>query len=323
MRRLIFLILAFSSAAFAQSQTEVRIGWQIPWATQGQIVQILKRTDILKKNGIKANFVGRTYGPMLNELAMGDGIDVVLTGDLPGLALISKGAGWRAIGRLMYNRTVTYVPAASPIKDLKELRGKSIALPMGAAAERVTKEAMVQAGLDPAKDVKIVNLDIREQGPLVMKSKGKPTFDQFDGLAGFDPLPAIFETQGSIRPLHVGKVVSLVIMKDSFLSKNPQIGKQMMQAIFDAYDYYRQNAKQANDWFLEEAQLNGGNQKACEIAAGLEPNLKAGARSAIRVSFTDEDLKNLESAAAFLADKTGQKVKVASAIDNTYVKDVK
>ena len=99
----------------------VRIGWQIPWATQGQIVQILKHTDILKNNGLQASFVGRTYGPMLNELAMANALDVVLTGDLPGLTLIAKERGWRAIGRLMYNRTVTYVPSESPLREIKDL----------------------------------------------------------------------------------------------------------------------------------------------------------------------------------------------------------
>ncbi len=48
------------------------------------------------------------------------------------------------------------------------LKGKTIALPMGAAAERITVAALKKAGLDPAKDVKILNLDIREQGPLVL-----------------------------------------------------------------------------------------------------------------------------------------------------------
>ena len=26
--------------------TKIRIGWQIPWATEGQLTQILKQTDI-------------------------------------------------------------------------------------------------------------------------------------------------------------------------------------------------------------------------------------------------------------------------------------
>ena len=107
-----------------QETTHLRVGWQIPWATQGQLVQILKRTEILKKNNLSAEFIGRTYGPMLNELALADSIDVVLTADQPAAVLFSKDKGWVAVGRLMYNRTATYVPINSPVKDLGDLKGK-------------------------------------------------------------------------------------------------------------------------------------------------------------------------------------------------------
>jgi len=320
----IILSLVFSLTSFSADELkEVRIGWQIPWATQGQLVQILKKTDILKKNGLKAEFIGRTYGPQLNELAMGSGVDVVLTGDLPGLTLISKGKGWRGIGRLMYNRTTTYVPKDSPISSLKELKGKTIALPMGAAAERVTKEALKEAGLDPEKDVKITNLDIREQGPLILKSEGKPAFEQFDALAGFDPLPAIFESQGKIKVLHTGKVVSMVIMNDAFLKANPKVGKQIMQSLFDAYDYYREHKKEANELFLAEAELNGATQEACELAASLEPNLKAKSKKKMSVTFSKDDLNHLKNAAAFLEAKTGNKVNVDESIGNEYADNLK
>ena len=103
----LFLILGFATNAMAQTSTKLRIGWQIPWATQGQIVQIWKHTDILKKNGIEAEFVGKTFGPQLNELALAGEIDVVLTADQPAATLFSKEKGWVGIGRLMYNRTST------------------------------------------------------------------------------------------------------------------------------------------------------------------------------------------------------------------------
>jgi ABC-type nitrate/sulfonate/bicarbonate transport system substrate-binding protein len=113
----------------AQKLTKIRIGWQVPWATQGQLVQILKHTDILKQNGLTATFVGRTYGPVLNEIALAGDIDVVFTADQPAAALFSKEKGWIGIGRLMYNRTLTYVPPNSPIQKIKGLRGKTMAKP--------------------------------------------------------------------------------------------------------------------------------------------------------------------------------------------------
>ncbi len=95
-RYLFFIVLGMlTSTGIASDQklTKIRIGWQIPWATQGQLVQIWKHTDILKKNELKAEFVGRTYGPLLNEIALAGEIDVVLTADQPAAALFSKDKG--------------------------------------------------------------------------------------------------------------------------------------------------------------------------------------------------------------------------------------
>src|SRR3989344_852926 len=237
-----------SFAAFAEGEkpTKIRVGWQVPWATQGQLVQILKHTDILKKNGLEAEFIGKTYGPMLNEIALAGGLDVILTADHPASTLFSKDRGWVGVGRLMYNRTLTYVPPKSEINKIKDLKGKTIGVPIGAAAERVIVAALKRADLDPKADVKIVNLGIQEQGPLVQGGADKKTWGQFDALSGFDPIPAIFEAKGWVKVLDVGKVVSLVLMNEEFLKKNKGSGEKVMQAIFDAYDYYRQNVVQAN-----------------------------------------------------------------------------
>lgn len=314
--------LALRPAAAAEL-TKVRIGWQVPWATQGQLVQILKHTDILAKNGLEAEFIGRTYGPQLNEIALAGEIDVVLTADQPAATLFAKDKGWLGVGRLMYNRTLTYVPPKSPIKTMAALKGKTIALPMGAAAERITVAALKKAGLDPAKDVKILNLDIREQGPLVLGGADKETWGNIDALAGFDPTPAIFEAKGLVKVLDVGKVCSLVLMNQEFIKANPGVATKLMQAMFDAYDYYRQHIEEANGWFMAEAGLSGADQTACNAAASIEPNLKAKKRAEMRVSFSDEDFAIMAEAAEFMAPKIKTQIDMKKYVSNEYVKGVK
>jgi len=292
-RAIIFFLcvaLTMVNSASGVELTKLRIGWQVPWATQGQLVQILKHTDILEKNGLKAEFVGRTYGPVLNEIALAGDIDVVLTADQPAAALFSKGKGWIGVGRLMYNRTLTYVPPKSSVKTIRELRGKTIGIPIGAAAERVTNEALVAAGLDPKKDVKIINLGIREQGPLVLKGKDKKKWGNID---------------------------------EKFIENNNSAADRMMQAIYDAYDYYRQNISKANKWFMEEARLKGSDQKACDIAASIEPNVWCKSRSEIRVTFTSEDFKIMQRASDFLAPKLKKRVDMMQFVSNRYASNAK
>lgn len=326
MKNLILILASMFAVSAFSAETplvKIRVGWQIPWATQGQIVQIWKHTDILKKNGLEAEFIGKTFGPQLNEIALGGGLDVILTADQPAATLFSKDKGWVGVARLMYNRTSTYAPVKSPIQSVKDLKGKTIGIPQGAAAERVTVAALKREGLDPAKDVKVINLGILEQGPLIQSNKDKAVWGQFDALSGFDPAPAIFESKGLVRVLDVGKVVSMVLMNESFLKANKGSAEKVAQALVDAYDYYRLNVEQANTWFMSEAGLQGADQKACNIASSLEPNLKAKARSEIRISFNDEDFAVMQSAADFLESSLKKRVDMRKHVSNKYVSVVK
>ena len=315
-------LLFIANVAVSQELTKIRIGWQVPWATQGQIVQVLKHTDILEKNGLEAEFIGRSYGPVLNKIALAGEIDVILTADQPAAALFSKKKGWIGIGRLMYNRTLTYVPPNSPIKTIGDLKGKTIGIPIGAAAERVTVEALKREGLDPQKDVTIINLGIMEQGPIVLSGKNGLTWGKIDALSGFDPAPAIFESQGLIRVLDIGRVCSLVLMNKHFIASNPGVAQKLMQSVFDAYDYYRQNVEQANAWFMKEAGLKNADQNACNIAASIEPNVWVKSRADIRVSFLAEDFEIMQRGADFLAPKVGE-VNMRDLVSNDYVAGIK
>jgi ABC-type nitrate/sulfonate/bicarbonate transport system substrate-binding protein len=283
----------------AGAADRIRIGWQVPWAVQGQIVQIWKHTDILKRHGLDAEFVGRTYGPELNEIALAGAVDVVLTADQPAVMLNAKSADWVATARLMYNRTSTYVPLSSPIKTMAGLKGKTIGLPVGAAAERVTLAALKRAGLEK-KDVSVVNLGILEQAPLIQAHKDEPKWAQFDALAGFDPAPAIFEAKGLVRVLDVGKVCAMIVMNGKFIEKHAGVADRLNAALIDAYDRYRTNPAEANAWFLEEAKLGNADAKALDIAASLEPNLKAKSRAEIRVGFSEDDVAIVRGAGEFL-----------------------
>lgn len=314
---LILLGLSFSTLA----DTKIRIGWQVPWSLQGQLVQIWKHTDILKKNGLEAEFIGKNYGPELNELALAGALDVVLTADQPAAALFTKDKGWVGVSRLMYNRTTTYVPPKSPIKKLVDLKGKTVGLPFGAAAQRVIVENLKAKGLDPKADVKFINLAMPEHGPLIKRAPVDAlTWDQFDALSGFDPIPAILEARGLVRIVDTGVVCSLVLMNKEFLEKNKGVAKQVSKALVEAYAYYRANKSAADDWFLEEAKLEGADSKALEIAASLEPNLTVKKDKAISVAFKKEDYALMQKGADFVGLSTGKTINMKDFVSNDYVK---
>jgi len=278
--------------------TKIRIGWQIPWATQGQLTQVLKHTTLLAQNGLEAKFSGFVAGPPLNEAAMAKAVDVIFTADQPAATLFSKNPNWVIIGRLMYNRVSLYVPPNSPIKTVSDLKGKTVGMPFGAAAQRMALKAEEDAGLKPGVDVTNVNLGIYEQGDLV-KDPIALKWGTIDALAGFDPSPALFEDKGLVRNIKVGKVVSLIVMSKEFIAQNPNAPVQFLTAFNGAYKYYKNNVPQADAWFIKESKLKL-TSKPLAIASGMEPNLKAKSDSDIRIGFIEDDYKIMQDAADFL-----------------------
>ena len=281
--------------------TEIRIGWQIPWATEGQLTQVLKNTDLLKDNGLKGDFKGFSYGGPLNEAALAGEVDVIFTADQPAATLLTKNPEWTIIGRLMYNRVSLYVPPKSTINEVKDLKNKTVAMPFGAAAQRMALLAEKEAGLDPATDVNNINLGIYEQSDIVRSAEAEKWGD-IDALAGFDPTPAIFEEKGLVKNLKVGKVVSLIVMSNDYIEANPEVPVEFLKAFYGAYDYYRNNITQANQWFIDEAKLNI-TPKALEIAAGVEPNLSVQNKEEIRIGFNEDDYKIMQEAADFIYEQ--------------------
>lgn len=288
--------------------SNIRIGWQAPWATQGQLTEILKNTPILQKYGLKGEFKGFSSGAPLNEAALAGAVDVIFTADQPAATLLSKNPNWVIIGRLMYNRVSLYVPPQSPIKTTADLRGKTVGMPFGASAQRMALQAEKDAGLDPQKDVNNVNLGILEQSDLV-RDVNATKWGDIDALAGFDPTPAIFEEKGLVRNLKVGNVVSVIMISKDYIKNYPSAPKEFLKAFYDAYDFYRLNISQANAWFIQDSKLSA-SQAALGIAASVEPNLSVKSKKEIRIGFNDNDYKLLQEAADFIYNQSLVKVKV-------------
>ncbi len=312
-------IIAFCSKKQEEPKELVRLGWQIPWATQGQLVQALKHTDILDRYHLQMEFKGFSYGGPLNEAALAGEVDVILTADQPAATLLSRGAGWTIIGRLMYNRVALYVPPDSPIKTVADLKGKSVAMPFGAAAQRDALKAMIAAGLNPQQDVKCVNLDIYEQSSIVQQGTSAD-WGQVDALVGFDPTPANFEFTGKARMLHVGKVVSLIVASDTLIQRHPELIPQILEAFMDANWYFAQHPDSTGQWFLAESRLEF-DPKVLDICAAVEPNYKAQSREQISLNLSETDLAVMQEGADFIFDQgmVKQQVEMRRHVDLSYL----
>ncbi len=296
-------VFLFSSAsAFHAKDRKIRIGWQIPWAIQGQLVQALKHTNIHELVNLQAEFVGFSYGGPLNRAALADEVDILLTADQPAAVLLSKGKGFKIVSRMMYNRVCLYVPPKSPITDLGGFAGTRLMGPIGAAAERVAMSTLETAGISAAK-LQIGQLDMSQQNSVIRSADAQVVrWAGVDGFFGFDPLPAIWQGEKLARIVSCGKVVSVVVASDEMLMKRRDELEDFLTGFVLAWDQFRQDHARFGRLFLDEASIDAPLRVLDDVAS-IEPNYVAPSIDALSLTLSEEDVLVIEEAQDFLAKK--------------------
>jgi len=281
----------------AKQDTPMRIGWQVAWATQGQLAQVLQHTNALQLNGLKGDFKSFTYGAPLSEAALAGQLDVAFIGDQPTVNLVSKSSDWKIIARLMDFRVAIVVPPTSSIKTIADLKGKTLGIPFGASTHRVALQMLTEAGLDPAKDLKIFNIDITEQSDVVQAGGGK-LWPKVDAFASWDHHIALYESKGLARILKSGTALGVVAMSEKFIKNNPDATVGFLSAFKLAYYYYATHQDQADKWFAEAAQGKFDLGLLRQVAS-IEPNMKASNLQGIHIELSKNQLNVLQMAADF------------------------
>jgi ABC-type nitrate/sulfonate/bicarbonate transport system substrate-binding protein len=298
---LFIVLFALAPIARAHAAEKLRLGWQTPWATQGQLVSVLQRTNIPALAGIDLTYIGFGYGAPLNRAALAGEVDVLLTADQPAAVLIDKGGKFRIVARMMYNRTCVYSHPRSRYTALASLHGARLLGPTGAAAERVALELLSQHGVDLRK-LSLGDLDMAGQAALVRAGSDALSWRGVDALYGFDPLPAVWEHANSVRILGCGKVVSFVVASKALVDSGSPTLRKFLQAFSLAWRYYAEHPQQANQWFRSVASLDFPDS-ALETAAEIEPNRKAKSMRGVSLDVTSEDVGTFRKAVTFLQQR--------------------
>lgn len=198
-----FLAACGESTEAPKELPPIRIGWQVAWATQGQIAMALQKTTALDVMGLKGDFKSFTYGAPLSEAALAGQLDVAFVGDQPAVNLLSRSIDWKIVARLMDFRVAIVVPPNTAIRSVADLKGKTLGIPFGASTHRLALQWLKEAALDPTKDLTILNIDITEQSDTVKAAAGGP-WSEVDAFASWDHHIALYEKQGLARILKSG-----------------------------------------------------------------------------------------------------------------------
>lgn len=254
------LALVYAGTVYA-SPVRIRMGWGIP-AEEIKYV-MMKRPQILKNYGKDYTiewFQFAGTAPQATALAAG-GLDAATLASLSLAEAIDKvGLDVKVTGGIIMevvpNFTSTWlVLENSGIKTIKDLKGKSLAVNVyGAALDHIQRALLRKAGLDPEKDVKILEISFG-----LMET----TLRRGDIQCGAFPQPFLFKATeaGGVRPLfRLGdiqpKFVQLInVFQTKFIEKNPEVVKAFLEDWKIASRYVQENPQEVRKVTSEVTKL--------------------------------------------------------------------
>jgi sulfonate transport system substrate-binding protein len=274
------ITLTPQNAAIADDLKTIRIGWQPTTTVEAQIAHTLARTDILARNGLKAEMTMFSFGPAVNEALISGAIDVGFIGDMPSVSLAAAGAPTTVIARQSSFRGSIIASTKSGIRTLAELKGKSLYGPTGSSIYLAALAMLDQAKLKPGTDVQVVNMGFAELADALKAGR-------IDALFVWDPWVENFASQGLAHVLASSTDLTMVVaMRDDYKAKNPDAVEKFLKAQKEALLYAASNHGKVNGWFREPAPAQALSAEVIEKATSFDPQWSAKGMADIRLSFT-------------------------------------
>lgn len=181
-----------------------------------------------KNDGIKVqwNFL-RGAGPAVNELYANGLVDVSPLGDLPFIVGQASGLKRKVLASaFIRGNTYLVAPADSPIQNIKDIRGKKVAIFKGTNLQLAVAQILEPLGLTE-KDVRFINMDTGASRAALVTKDIDAYFGGNDVLSLRDQGVAklIYSTRGDPRFLRHGVFAAT----EQFVSRYPEVTQRIVK----------------------------------------------------------------------------------------------
>jgi len=182
--------------------------------------------------GVK--FTGKDYpaGPEVLEALRAGIIDIAYTGPYPPMKAYAKSKDVILLAGSAKGGTALMVSKNSPVKSVKELKGKVIGInQFGSTVDAVVRHNLLKAGLKPAKDVRLIEVKPAEQAAEIKRG-------QIAAVAAPAPWPSVVEISGDGRALLDWKQIlaggdylsGVAFTTKKFADAHPEVVRQFVAA---------------------------------------------------------------------------------------------
>ncbi len=253
---------------------DIRLGYMTSWAEGSFPVEALREGGIAEKNNLNITYDKFQYGPPLIEAAITGREDVLFTGWVPAITLMSKSDDWIIVSRFTYFPSALMARNGSNIFTVEELRGKKIGVPFGSGLHPLVFMSLEDRNLIPGKDVEVINLKPADMG-IALKTA------QVDAVAWAEPSVTLFQQQNLAYSIEDYNDIGFVVFSKSFAQTHPDEVKKFLKAFKESQFYVSQNKEQVFQWFSQESQYDISLVPALKYT---EPNFNAKSLSDIDLS---------------------------------------
>ena len=267
----------------AESPIKIRIAY--PSGMNGQIPVVMERTGLAKKFGLDAEYNFFQYGPPMMEALAAGHVDAVFAGPMPITSFISRQPGRTVIvAQLGSSSYSLMVPKDSPIKDLRDMRGKRLALSFSTDSHLLLLSALRELGIDKNKDITLINAQPNDLIPLFVQGLT-------DAVLIRVPQVERMQEQNGARIVETWPFYFWAIMRADYLKQNPEARERFLDTIRHAILYTASNREQAAQWFGERLRLD---PKIVLRTTSTDPLFQANRIEDVKIGITPAQQKYFE-----------------------------
>ncbi|MBW1958727.1 MAG: ABC transporter substrate-binding protein [Deltaproteobacteria bacterium] len=241
-------------------------------------------------------------------------LEVAYLGNMPAVMLEAKMKNTKWVGVAVYPHGevgAIFVPKDSPVKDVKELDGATVATGVGSSHHRILEEVARQEG---------IKFNIVSQNPEV--AIGNMEAGKLQAMCYWPPYNELLIEKGIGRPLeprHLKKyepyvnAIWPIVVSERFAKEHPDIVRGLIKADNDLHDFMVQHPDEAAQIVYEEL----------EKKIPVESLKRSLARYQYSNELTDEHIEVMQRDIDFLYEKKFIKehFKAADWVDNSFYKD--
>jgi NitT/TauT family transport system substrate-binding protein len=226
-------------------QKPIRIGY-----LQSDIHQLACHVALEKgmyqKHGVEVEVAGVfKAGPEEMSAFAADALDMGYVGEAPATtAVANKAAKVTVLAQVNTEGSAIVVGKDSPIKDIRELANRRVAIPgYSTVQDFLLKKALTASGMDP----KTVNIIVLKPPEMIGALQNR----QIDAFIAWEPHPAKAQTMGVGRVLLTSHDIwkdhpcCVLVASDRFLSDRPQDAAAMVRAHVEATDFIEAHPDEA------------------------------------------------------------------------------